>query len=251
MRILLLSSIVILLTFSCSPTPQNNYQHSASSNAEAFIKDVDAATFKKLADAGQGIILDVRTPEEIAQGYIEHASMIDYYDEDFAQKINLIDKSKEIYVYCKSGGRSSSAAKVLKENGFTRIYQLDNGIMGWEDMGYPLVKSDSSTDDHIQTLTVAELDGILKTDKPVLIDFHTIWCAPCKKMAPVIDDIEQKYKDKAIVMRVDADKSKDVAKAYKIKGVPVFILYKNGHEIWKHTGMIEEEAIVAQIEKAL
>ena len=160
MRMLLLSTVVILLTMRCSPTPQGNTQVQGQSSTKAFIKNVDAETFRKLAEAGQGIILDVRTPEEVAQGYIEHASMIDYYDDAFAEKINLIDKSKEIYVYCMSGGRSTSAAKVLRKNGFTKIYQLDNGLLAWEDKGYPLIKSGSGPDQHIQTLTVEELEGI-------------------------------------------------------------------------------------------
>ena len=70
-------------------------------------------------------------------------------------------------------------------------------------------------------------------------------------MAPIIDGIEEKYKDKAVVMRIDVDKSKEVGKAYKIQGVPVFILFKNGKEKWKHNGMIPEEELKKQIEDNL
>ncbi|MBE2188729.1 MAG: thioredoxin fold domain-containing protein [Candidatus Kapabacteria bacterium] len=215
------------------------------------MKNINATEFKKLVDAGNGITLDVRTPEEIADGYINNASIVNYYDEDFEKKINLIPKDKEIYIYCKSGGRSSEAAEILRKNGFKRIYQLENGIIEWEEMGYPLVKTKIEKDEKIQEVSLSDFEALLKTDKPVLIDFHTVWCAPCRKMAPIIDEIEEEYKNKAIVMRIDVDKSKDVGNAYNIKGVPVFILFKNGKEIWKHNGMISEEELKKQIENNL
>lgn len=100
-------------------------------------------------------------------------------------------------------------------------------------------------------MSLSDFEALLKTDKPVLIDFHTVWCASCRKMAPIIDEIAEEYKNKAIVMRIDVDKSKDVGNAYNIKGVPVFILFKNGKEIWKHNGMISEEELKKQIENNL
>lgn len=240
------ATIISILFFTGCSNSQPNQKES-----EIFLKNINATEFKKLVDAGNGITLDVRTPEEIADGYINNASIVNYYDEDFEKKINLIPKDKEIYIYCKSGGRSSEAAEILRKNGFKRIYQLENGIIEWEEMGYPLVKTKIEKDEKIQEVSLSDFEALLKTDKPVLIDFHTVWCAPCRKMAPIIDEIEEEYKNKAIVMRIDVDKSKDVGNAYNIKGVPVFILFKNGKEIWKHNGMISEEELKKQIENNL
>ena len=234
---------VIIMLSSCNT---NQAQQSVS-----VIENVDAKTFKELVDAGKGIILDVRTPEEVSEGYINNASTINLYDEDFNAKINLIQKDKQIYVYCKSGGRSSEAAELLKKNGFSKVYNLKGGISEWENKGFPIVKPDGTKDKKIQQITLSDFNTLLATDKPVLVDFHTVWCSPCRKMAPIIDGIEEKYKDKAVVMRIDVDKSKEVGKAYKIQGVPVFILFKNGKEIWKHNGMISEEELKKQIEDNL
>jgi len=85
----------------------------------------------------------------------------------------------------------------------------------------------------------------------VLVDFHTVWCAPCKKMAPVVDKIAGEYKGKAIVLRIDLDKSKEVAAHYQIQGVPVFILFKNGEQKWKHNGIISEEELQKIIKENL
>ena len=225
--------------------------HSQSQQSETFIKNVDSNTFKELVDAGKGIILDVRTPEEVADGYINNASTINLYDEDFKDKINLIPKDKEIYVYCKAGGRSSEAAELLQSNGFNRIYNLEGGIIKWEENEFSIVKPNISKDEKIQEVSLEDFKSLLATDKPVLIGFHTVWCSPCRKMAPIIDLIEVEYKDKAVVIRIDVDKSKDVGKAYNISGVPVFILFKNGEEKWKHNGMISEEELKKQIENNL
>lgn len=217
--------------------------------AEKFIKNVDAATFKELIEKEDGIILDVRTPEEVVNGHIPNASTINIYDEDFEAKINLMQKDKTIYVYCKSGGRSSQAAQLLQKNGFDKVYNLDGGTMAWEKNNYPLTAPSNTTDEKIQTISLADFKTMITTDKPVLVDFHTVWCAPCKKMAPVIDEIETEYANKAVVNRIDVDKSKEVAKAYDISGVPVFILFVNGEQKWKHNGMISKEELKKQLDQ--
>jgi len=61
-----------------------------------------------------GVTLDPRTPQEVADGSVNDASTINYYNSEFETKINLIPKNKEIFVYCKSGGRSAEAAKILQ-----------------------------------------------------------------------------------------------------------------------------------------
>ncbi len=111
-----------------------------STSQEAFIKNLDAEQFRELVEAGEGITLDVRTPEEVAEGYIPTATDINLHDADFEERINLLPKDKDIYVYCKVGGRSSKAAEILQKNGFTKIYHLENGIAEWKEKGFPLSK---------------------------------------------------------------------------------------------------------------
>jgi len=239
---LLVITLSIML-FSCN---NNQAQQKA-----AVIENVDAKRFKELVDEGKGIILDVRTPEEVAGGYINNASTININDADFEAKINLMQKDKAIYVYCRSGGRSSRAAAILEKNGFTKVYNLTGGIAAWEQSGYPLVKPDGAVDEKIQQMTIADFNKILDTKMPVLVDFHTKWCSPCKKMAPIVDGIEATYKGKAVVIRIDVDQSKDLAKQYKIQGVPVFILFKNGTEKWKQVGATTEDVLIKKIEENL
>jgi len=102
--------------------------------------DVNAPTFKKLIETKPGQVLDVRTPEEWAEGIINGAIKMNYYDKDFSKQLDKLDKTKPVYVYCKVGGRSGSAAKELEKKGFKLVYNLDGGIKAWDKEGYPKVK---------------------------------------------------------------------------------------------------------------
>jgi rhodanese-related sulfurtransferase len=83
-------------------------------------------------------LVDVRTPEEYEEGYIEGFQNIDFFSDTFTQEIEKLDKSKPVIVYCKSGRRSADCAKQLKEKGFVKIYDLDGGIVKWELEGHEI-----------------------------------------------------------------------------------------------------------------
>ncbi len=81
-------------------------------------------------------LVDVRTPEEYDEGYIEGFQNIDYYSDTFIEDIEKLDKTKPVIVYCRSGRRSSDCAKQLKDKGFVKIYDLDGGIEKWKFKGF-------------------------------------------------------------------------------------------------------------------
>tara|TARA_B100000508_G_scaffold20017_1_gene13578 strand:- start:1674 stop:2339 length:666 start_codon:yes stop_codon:yes gene_type:complete len=215
------------------------------------ISNVGVEEFRKLIGSNNGIILDVRTPEEVAGGYIEGASFINYYDPDFKRKIGLMQKDKPVYVYCASGGRSSGAVKTMAQLGFNDLYNLNGGIRAWQAANFPITKSTAKADKNIRSLSLEEFRSKLGGQQLVLVDFHTVWCAPCKKMAPIVDELQNEYKGRAGVLRVDADKSKEVANHYKVVGVPVFILYKSGKAVWRHTGIIGKKELQQIIDQHL
>jgi thioredoxin 1 len=215
------------------------------------VQNVDVAKFKELISGGNTIILDVRTPEETAGGTIDQASTIDFYDPEFKKKIKVMDRSKNILVYCKAGGRSAQAAEILVQNGFKHVYNLEGGISAWQANGNPLTAGAVTKDEHIQQMSAKQFDKLLAKNKLVLVDFHTVWCSPCRKMTPIIDRMEQEFKGKAAVLRIDVDKSTELAAKYQIQAVPVFILFKDGKEVWKQNGAMEEEALRKKILESL
>lgn len=100
---------------------------------------VDVAAFVKLMEKDH-LLLDVRTPEEFAEGYIANATNINFYDDDFAQKATALQKDKPLLVYCKKGGRSAKAYKILRKAGFEKVYDLDGGFTAWQSAKQPIAK---------------------------------------------------------------------------------------------------------------
>ena len=92
---------------------------------------------EKIKELPSATILDVRTHEEFANGHLPNAINIDWNGNDFEQQIASLDKSKPVFVYCLSGGRSSSAAKKMRSEGFEEVYELKGGIMKWRAANLP------------------------------------------------------------------------------------------------------------------
>jgi rhodanese-related sulfurtransferase len=88
---------------------------------------------QKLNSTPDKIILDVRTPEEYAEGHLKNSVLIDYYRDDFKQQLAKLDKNKTVFVYCRSGKRSGAATELLTELGFKNVYDLTGGFTAWSE----------------------------------------------------------------------------------------------------------------------
>jgi thioredoxin 1 len=106
-------------------------------NAYKFEAKVFAEKIKTLPNAP---LIDIRTPNEFNDGHIEKAINYDWYAATFEKQILSLDKSKPVFIYCHSGGRSAAAVTKMKSLGFTDIYELSGGISNWINAGMPLTK---------------------------------------------------------------------------------------------------------------
>lgn len=96
-------------------------------------EDLDPEEFKELFDQTENsVLLDVRTPEEVAEQAIEGHVLINAFDPNFPSKINELDKDKAYFVYCRSGNRSGKVCDFMAKNGFSQLYNLRGGILAWE-----------------------------------------------------------------------------------------------------------------------
>ncbi|MCU0382533.1 MAG: rhodanese-like domain-containing protein [Cyclobacteriaceae bacterium] len=101
---------------------------------------VDTQKFESLLKQKNGVLLDVRTTEEFNAGHLPGAMLLDYYNDDFKKSAAQLDKTKPVFVYCKTGGRSKSATSILRDLGFKEVYDLDGGITAWKKAGKPIEK---------------------------------------------------------------------------------------------------------------
>jgi thioredoxin 1 len=193
-------------------------------------------------------LLDVRTPEEYEEGHLKKADNVDYKSADFKTKISKLDKTKPVFVYCLSGGRSAAAATVLHESGFSEVYDMKGGYLKWNTSGKTVEGANKAG---VPGLSSAEFNTIITSEKVVLIDFYAKWCLPCMKMAPTVSKLQKEYQGKAKIEMVSYDPNKALASELGIDEIPAFLLYKNGKLVTRKNGFMEEKEFRALLDSGL
>ena len=209
---------------------------------------IDAVKMEEVIAKPQTQILDVRTSEEYAGGHIPNSVNLDWKEkEKFAEAIKDLDKDQPVYVYCLGGGRSKQAAQYLTENGF-KVYDYSGGMMDWRNAEKPEIKPEAGKE--AKGMSTDEFDHVINSSDLVLVNFSAVWCVPCQELKPTIDKIEKEQAGKVKVVRIDADKNKELMKVLNVRGIPQMILYKKGEEAWNKSGIATETEIMAQVKKA-
>lgn len=229
-----LNSIITSLVFSAiifSCTAQTN----TALTADEFEKEITAKENIQ--------ILDVRTPGEFFSGHIKNALQADWNDKkEFERRLQYIDKDKPVYVYCLAGGRSAAAAGKMRKMGYTNVYELTGGTNAWRAAKKPLVGNSNE-----KQMTMDEFNATIIGSKTVLVDFGASWCPPCKQMEPVLKNVTENNKGKFTLLNVDGGRDQDLLQAYKVTALPVFIIFKDGKQVWRKDGIATEAELAAQL----
>lgn len=110
-------------------------------DSSGIIRNVDVDGFKQAMDSLEDeVVVDLRTPEELKQGKIPGAIVIDYFGADFESAIQGLDKNKTYLLYCASGGRSGETSELMEKMGFRKVYNLESGFRGWVKGKMPVEK---------------------------------------------------------------------------------------------------------------
>jgi rhodanese-related sulfurtransferase len=200
---------------------------------------------KKINETTEAKIIDVRTPEEFEKGHLVNALNYDWNGNNFDSEISNLDKSKPLFVYCLSGGRSGSAASKMRTEGFKEVYELAGGIIKWR-----AENLEETTGNKIMPVgyTMEDFQKLTRSDKKVLIDFYADWCEPCLRMKPFLEELAVEQASTLKIIRINADDSQALLKSLNIEGLPELQLYQNGILKLSHNGFMSKEELLKQLE---
>jgi len=97
---------------------------------------------------------------------------------------------------------------------------------------------------------MAAFNEIIDTEIPVLVDFYATWCGPCQTMMPVLDQLKKDLGDGIKIIKIDVDKNKALASKFQVRGVPAFMIFKNGKQVWRGAGVQPLHELKSQISRA-
>lgn len=96
---------------------------------------------------------------------------------------------------------------------------------------------------------MSKFDELINGETPVLIDFHATWCGPCKTLAPIIKEVKEDFGNHLTILKVDVDKNQAIAAKMKIKGVPTLVLYQKGKQLWRQSGVMPANQLIAIVKE--
>lgn len=93
----------------------------------------------------------------------------------------------------------------------------------------------------------SSFDQLIQSDKPVLIDFYATWCGPCQMLGPILKEVKDQLGDRVSIIKIDVDKNQELAAMQQVRGVPTMMLFQNGKQLWRQSGVLSKEVIIKNI----
>jgi len=203
--------------------------------------NLSVEAFEKGIAQSSAQVLDVRTPGEYESGHLKNALLADWTNQDeFKTRVAALDKSKPVYTYCLSGGRSNAATEWLIENGFT-AYNLAGGTIAWRGAGKSIEQAA-----FVQQTSLAEYMARIPADKTVLVDFSAVWCPPCKVMEPILDSLVKSNGAQFVLVKIDGGNQTELCRQLKVDQFPTFVIYKQGKEVWRKQGIVDAKELLSK-----
>lgn len=176
-------------------------------------------------------LVDVRTAEEFARGNFPKSINIDLKAADYKEKMNTLDKSKPVYLYCLSGERTKEAADIFAKEGFEHIITMEKGILGLNEGNQNQPNPSTAAKPGASSVSVAQFDSAVANGKNIIVDFYADWCGPCKRMAPVLDELQLQNKEDFTLVKVNIDHSRELAAKHGVSSIPRLFVYKDGKKV--------------------
>jgi thioredoxin 1 len=91
---------------------------------------------------------------------------------------------------------------------------------------------------------MSTFNNIIQSDKPVLVDFFATWCGPCQTLAPILKQVKDNLGERISIIKIDVDKNQQIAAQYQVRGVPTMILFQNGKQLWRQSGVLSTTDLI-------
>ena len=91
---------------------------------------------------------------------------------------------------------------------------------------------------------MSDFNDIINSEKPVLVDFFATWCGPCQMLLPVLNKVKDSLQDRITIIKIDVDKNQELAQKQQVRGVPTMMLFQNGKQLWRKSGVLTKEEII-------
>jgi thioredoxin 1 len=88
-----------------------------------------------------------------------------------------------------------------------------------------------------------KFDSLIHDIRPVIVDFHALWCSPCKMQSPILKEVANELGNRIKVIKIDVDQNSEIASRYNIQSVPTLIMFKNGKQIWRQSGVVSKNQL--------
>jgi thioredoxin-like negative regulator of GroEL len=135
-------------------------------------------------------------------------------------------------IYCAGGKRSTNAAQALRSKGYI-VYELTGGLNKWKLEGRPVI-----ADEAVPPFTSADYEKMIQQSSTVLVDFGAPWCPPCRKMEPVLAELQKSLPGTFVLQEIDGGIHTDLMKSLDIEAFPHFFVYKKGVKVWEKQGIV-------------
>ncbi|MFH7017446.1 rhodanese-like domain-containing protein [Flavobacterium sp. FlaQc-47] len=190
------------------------------------------AFYSKIKSQKNPQIIDARGPDEFALNHIEGAVNFNLKSENYEKAVSALNTSQPVFIYSIAAYRSGLLANDLLKKGFSEVYILEGGIAAWIGGGKPFYSNLKSK------LTIAEYKKIIADNEYVLVDIGSKYCATCKTVKPILEDLRTQYGEKLKIVQIELEESPQVIADLKtVKVFPTLILYQKGKIVFKKDGL--------------
>jgi len=226
--IIIAISALVLYQFSGGPAPLTPKEFKA-----ALIKSPKA------------LLIDLRTEKEFTAGHLQGAMNIDCNRQSYKWRVEELDTTVPVFLYCEDGKQSREAALFFRYSGFNVTYELKGGFLQWISEGMTVTPAEIVLP---KELTLVEFSRILDLEHYVIVDYYIPWDINCRKMEPVIDELAIKYGAKLKIIRINTDKYKYLATEQGIEVLPTYQFFENGNLTLTLEGITKRSVFERQLE---